>query len=149
MWLIVGSQEILYCALWSIPRPQNKGPLMNPILVWSCYVFPQLLYSLYPPSVINPFHLHEQQQCCLVICANGKCFGFVNTGQKGLEVNTTVGRKTDTWKIIILNIHGTSFCGLSILSYVLLLYQDQYSFADFILWLAIRSTRVSICSISG
>jgi hypothetical protein len=35
----------------------------------------------------------------MVICANGKCFGFVNTGQKGLEVNTTVGRKTDTFSI--------------------------------------------------
>jgi hypothetical protein len=46
--------------------------------------------------------------------ASYKRFGLVNLGQKGLEINTTVGRKEASIRIV-LSIHGTSFRGVSIL----------------------------------
>jgi hypothetical protein len=54
----------------------------------------------------------------MITFANNSCFGLTDTGQWGLEGNTTVDRKEEASNFAIPTIHGTSYRSLSITPYV-------------------------------
>jgi hypothetical protein len=49
----------------------------------------------------------------VIISAIDRCFVLVDTGQKGLKRNATLGREREAFVIIIPTMHGTSFYRVS------------------------------------
>jgi hypothetical protein len=50
----------------------------------------------------------------VITLTGSKCIVFINIHERGLEGNTTAGKKGEALNIAIPIIHGISFCGLTI-----------------------------------
>jgi hypothetical protein len=77
-----------------------------------------LLQNISHQSSVQFVHLSVDSSNCTIGIASDKCFAIVDTDQRPLEANATVGRQGAVFNAIICTIHGTAFCGLSRVIYM-------------------------------